>query len=109
MQKELQSIFETRTSEEWIAFGGQVNTPIAPVNTPRTLLDDPQFQDRFPWLPASELGADMLPTPLKFLGEDWPDPVRAPTVGQHTEDVLRQALGYDAAKVEALRAAGAFG
>jgi crotonobetainyl-CoA:carnitine CoA-transferase CaiB-like acyl-CoA transferase len=109
LQKELQSIFETRTSDEWIAFGGQVNTPIAPVNTPKTLLDDPQFQDRFPWLPASELGADMLPTPLKFIGEELPDPVRAPTVGQHTKDVLRETLGYDPAKVDALRAAGAFG
>jgi crotonobetainyl-CoA:carnitine CoA-transferase CaiB-like acyl-CoA transferase len=51
----------------------------------------------------------MLPTPLKFLGEELPDPARAPTVGQHTEDVLRETLGYDPGKVDALRAAGAFG
>ena len=37
---------------EWIAFGDERNTPIAPVNTPKTLADDPQFQDRLPWIAA---------------------------------------------------------
>ena len=31
-------------------FGNEHNTPIAPVNTPKTIIDDPQFQDRFPWI-----------------------------------------------------------
>ncbi len=32
--------------------GERVNTPIVNVNTPKTIADDPQFQDRMPWLPA---------------------------------------------------------
>jgi crotonobetainyl-CoA:carnitine CoA-transferase CaiB-like acyl-CoA transferase len=35
-----------------------------------------------------------------------PTPTKAPNVGQHTEQVLRETLGYDAAKVAALREAG---
>jgi crotonobetainyl-CoA:carnitine CoA-transferase CaiB-like acyl-CoA transferase len=35
-------------------------------------------------------------------------PRRAPSVGQHTEEVLRQA-GYSAADVEQLRALGVLG
>jgi len=109
LQRELTAIFETKTSAEWIAFGSEKNTPIAPVNTPKTIADDPQFQARFPWLPAKEHGADMLPFPVKLPDEELPPPSKAPTVGQHTEDVMREVLGYDAAKIERLRAAGAFG
>jgi crotonobetainyl-CoA:carnitine CoA-transferase CaiB-like acyl-CoA transferase len=46
LRGELQRIFETRTSAEWIELGDKVNTPIAPVNTPKTLASDPQFIDR---------------------------------------------------------------
>jgi crotonobetainyl-CoA:carnitine CoA-transferase CaiB-like acyl-CoA transferase len=109
LRAELQGIFETRTSEEWLAFGDQVNTPIGPVNTPQSLLDDPQFQARFDWLPASEVGADQLPSPLKYMEEELPRPAKAPEVGQHNEQVLRDLLGYDDAKLKALREAGALG
>ncbi len=88
LQRELRDIFRTKTSAEWLEFGGRVNTPIAPVNTPQTLLEDPQFPDRFPLLPAEDLGSDQLFTPLHFVDEELPKPARAPTVGQHTDDVL---------------------
>ena len=39
------------------------NTPIAPVNTPKTIADDPQFQDRLPWMPAARARRRQLPTP----------------------------------------------
>ena len=32
----------------------------------------------------------MLPTPIKFVDEKLPMPTKAPTVGQHTEQVLRE-------------------
>ena len=86
-----------------------VNFPIAPVNTPKTIKDDPQFKDRFPLYGHEEHGADMLPFPVRFPGESLPEPSRAPTVGQHTDDVIRSVLGYDADRVAALRDSGAFG
>jgi len=109
LQGELREIFRTKTATEWLEFGGRVNTPIGPVNTPKTLLDDPQFADRFDLLPAAQVGADQLFTPLHFVDEDLPHPAKAPTVGQHTEDVLRSVLGYDDNRIQAARAAGAFG
>jgi crotonobetainyl-CoA:carnitine CoA-transferase CaiB-like acyl-CoA transferase len=105
----LRDIFATRTSAEWLEFGREHNTPIAPSNTPKTLLADPQFQDRLPLIPAARLGADMLPTPLKFIGEELPVPTKAPTVGEHTEIVLRDALGWTDAQIAEARANGAFG
>jgi crotonobetainyl-CoA:carnitine CoA-transferase CaiB-like acyl-CoA transferase len=105
----LRDIFATRTTAEWVAFGLEHNTPIAPANTPKTLADDPQFRERLPWLPASRLGADMLPTPIKFAGEELPVPTRAPDVGVHTSEVLRSVLGWDDARIAAAREQGAFG
>jgi crotonobetainyl-CoA:carnitine CoA-transferase CaiB-like acyl-CoA transferase len=109
LQAVLRDIFAARTTAEWIAFGDEHNTPIAPVNTPRTLADDPQFQDRLPFLSRDELGAEQLPSPIKLLGEELPVPAKAPTVGQHTDEILRDVLGYDDARVAALRKAGALG
>ena len=109
LRKELREIFASRTATEWVDLGLEVNVPIVAVNTPQTLADDPQFQDRFPWIPASRLGADQTPTPIKYLDVDLPVPTKAPTVGQHTDTVLAEVCGYDDAKLAALRQAGALG
>jgi len=109
LRRELQAIFASRTSAEWVDLGARVNTPIVTVNTPRTLADDPQFQDRMPWIPQERLGADQLPTPIRFLDRDLPVPEMAPTVGQHTDHVLRDVLGYSDERIAHLRAAGALG
>jgi crotonobetainyl-CoA:carnitine CoA-transferase CaiB-like acyl-CoA transferase len=109
LQRELRDIFKSRTCAEWIRLGEEQNFPIAPVNTPKTIADDPQFQARFPWIPASRLGADQLPFPVKFESETLPEPTRAPEVGQHTDEVLRDVLGYEPERIAELRRAGTFG
>ena len=109
LHHELKTIFKSRTTQEWLDFGGEFNTPIAPVNTPQTLINDPQFKDRLPWIPKEQLGADMLPFPVKVVGGELAWPTRAPTLGQHTDEILRTRLGYDDARIAALRDAGALG
>jgi crotonobetainyl-CoA:carnitine CoA-transferase CaiB-like acyl-CoA transferase len=109
LQRELTEIFRTKTSAEWLAFGGEHNTPIAPVNTPKTIGDDPQFIDRLGWLSRERLGTEQLPAPLKIVGDEIAPPVKAPTVGEHTDGVLRDVLGYDDAQVDRLRESGALG
>jgi crotonobetainyl-CoA:carnitine CoA-transferase CaiB-like acyl-CoA transferase len=109
LQAELRDIFKTKTTDEWIAFSNEVNTPIAPVNTPKTIAADPQFRARLPWISRDRLGADELPIPIKVLDDEQPVPEHAPTVGQHTDDVLARVLGYDDARLASLREAGALG
>ncbi|WP_208027418.1 CaiB/BaiF CoA transferase family protein [Rhabdothermincola sediminis] len=109
LQAELREIFKSRTSAEWIAFADEHNTTIAPVNTPQTIAQDPQFQDRLGWIPREVLGAEELPFPVKLVGEELPVPTRAPELGEHSDQVLRELLGYDDDRIAALRAAGAFG
>ena len=103
MQGILAEVFKTKSTLEWTYFGDEHNVPIAPVHTPGTLADDPQFQDRLGFLPASEHGADMLPSPIKIVGQELPPPRKAPTVGQHTDEVLREVLGKSDGDIAALR------
>lgn len=109
LQAILRDIFKTRTTEQWLAFGVEANTPIAPVNTAQNIVDDPQFQARFKVIPHETHGADMLGFPVQFVGEELPEPSRAPTVGEHREAVLREVLGYDTATIDALGQEKAFG
>ncbi len=109
LRAELRDIFRTRTAHEWIEFGVTANVPIAPVNSPKTIAEDPQFQERFHWIPRDRLGAEQLPTPLKFVGEDLPLPDRAPDVGQHTVDVLKDVLGWDDDRIAESRRRGGLG
>jgi crotonobetainyl-CoA:carnitine CoA-transferase CaiB-like acyl-CoA transferase len=109
LRRQLQAVFETRTTQEWVSFGVEVNTPIAPVNDGSSILADPQFQVRFPWLPAEEHGADLMPLPIHVVGDELPRPAMAPTLGQHTDEILRDVLAYSPERTAELRRLGAVG
>ena len=47
--------------------------------------------------------------PIRYGRTPIADPVAAPTVGQHTHEVLREALGYGDERLASLAQAGAFG
>ena len=53
-------------------------------------------------LPLRDLNREMVDAEL-------PQHSRAPKVGEHTDEVLSNVLGYDTDRIEALRAAGALG
>ncbi len=109
MQRELRDIFRTKTSAEWLEFGDRVNTPIAPVNNAKNVVDDPQFQDRLPLFTVDEVGCEQLPLPVKFFDEELPVPTHAPTVGQQTVEVLSEVLGLGEDRLAALRDLGILG
>lgn len=109
LQAELREIFKTKTCQEWINLGNEKNFPMAPVNTPENIVDDPQFKERFTIYPHEEHGADMLSFPVQYVGEELPAPTKAPEVGQHSGEVLGRVLGYDEKKVSELKGKGVFG
>jgi crotonobetainyl-CoA:carnitine CoA-transferase CaiB-like acyl-CoA transferase len=110
LRHELAAIFRERSTAEWIRFGLAHDVPIGPVNTPATIAGDPQFAARMPWQPAARLVADQLPFPVRAAGAEPPSaPRRAPDAGEHTEQILREVLGYDQQQIAALRESGALG
>jgi crotonobetainyl-CoA:carnitine CoA-transferase CaiB-like acyl-CoA transferase len=109
LRAELRDVFRTRSSAEWLELSGQANFPLAPVNDSASVARDPQFEARLGWIPASRLGADEMPIPIKLVDGELAWPEKAPELGQHTDAVMADVLGYDPARIAALREAGAFG
>jgi crotonobetainyl-CoA:carnitine CoA-transferase CaiB-like acyl-CoA transferase len=110
LRHELSSIFRLRTTADWITLGLEHDVPIGPVNGPASIGADPQFADRMPWQPAARLVADQLPFPVRVVGEAPPAAARrAPDLGEHGREILREVLGYDDERVSQLAADCAFG
>lgn len=109
LQRELQTIFKTKTCAEWLEFSNEFNTTIAPVNTPANIGDDPQFQARMGFYPSEAVGCEQLPLPVYVDGSLPPAPTMAPTVGEHNDNVMTDVLGLSADDIQALKDAGAFG
>ncbi|MBM3221377.1 MAG: CoA transferase [Candidatus Rokubacteria bacterium] len=102
--------FRERTTAGWLThLRGRV--PCAPVNTIEEALEDEQVQAREMIIEVKhpELGTlREVASPVKTPGAIT-TPAPAPKLGQHTDDVLRELLGYDERRIARLREAGAFG
>ena len=109
LQHELKAIFKGKNSSEWIQFSEDENTPIAPVYNAKTAPNDPQFKHRLPFYSIEDLGAEQLPLPVKIIGEETATPSKAPILGENTEEVLADLLGYDTKRIKNLRDDGVFG
>ena len=87
-----------------------VGVPAGPINDVAEVLADPHVRARgmvseFTHPTVGAFGA--LPLPFKFDGFADPQVMRPPLLGEHTEQVLRERLGYSAADIAALRRDGA--
>ena len=82
------------------------DVPVGPVNDVSEILSDPHVRARrlvgsFDYPGVGEFRA--LALPYKFLGFDDPGIGAPPTLGQHTEAVLSEMLGYSAERIAELR------
>ena len=106
----LSARFRTRATAEWLTrLRGRV--PCAPVNTMAEALEDEQVRARDMIIEVQHPERGILrevASPVKTEGA-VAAPAAAPRLGEHTEAVLRDLLGYDARRIATLRAAGAFG
>ncbi len=108
----LQEVFLTRTYEEWETILVKAGIPVGTVNTLAGLPGHPQVKARGSLVTMDHpyAGKVTMAGPSVRLSKT-PGTVRTPSpnLGEHTEEVLREILGLDAAKLTELRAAGAFG
>ena len=105
---ELDAVFATRSRDEWAtAFDAEPDVFWAPVNTVDDLLGDEQFHasGAVVHVPDEQGSSPMLASPADFGGEPVQPRWRAPLLGEHTEEVLRE-LGRDDAEIRRLRADG---
>ncbi|MCH9020181.1 MAG: CoA transferase [Proteobacteria bacterium] len=101
----LDEALASKTTREWLdVFAGEV--PAAPINDIGQALDNPFVTEegRLQTLRHPSAGDyRMVAPPVRCPGDDAPARP-APALGAHTDEVLR-GLGYDAARIAALRAA----
>jgi crotonobetainyl-CoA:carnitine CoA-transferase CaiB-like acyl-CoA transferase len=102
--------FAERTTEEWLRrLRGRV--PCAPVNTLAQALADEQVRARDMILEVEHPRFGRLREVASPVRTDGvvASPAPAPRLGEHTDEILAALLGYDPARIAALRAAGALG
>ena len=107
----LQAVFAGDTSAAWIAALTAAGVPRGPINDVAAALADPQTSDRRPVIETEHTAfghARWIASPVR-VGDERVAHRSAPKLGEHTDVILREVLGYDAEHISAARAAGAFG
>jgi crotonobetainyl-CoA:carnitine CoA-transferase CaiB-like acyl-CoA transferase len=101
----LEKRFAEKPRAEWLDILAAHDIPAAPVQTVLEFMDDPavNHHDMVHEYDHPEVGRlRLMGQPLVFDDTPTRDPGPPPTLGQHTDQVLREA-GYDAATIAALR------
>jgi formyl-CoA transferase len=98
------------TKRELMAILNPLDVPCGPVMSTEDLTHDEHVRGREMWVELDHPQRGKwwnVGMPIKLSAS--PAVIRrSPTLGEHTEEVLKQVLGYDDAKVGALKQAGAF-
>ncbi len=105
----VEAAFRERTTAEWLARLQAEGVPAAPIQTLDRVLVDPQVRQRRMVVEMRHPRLGPIPTlgtPIKVDGEMDLPVIPPPALGQHTEAVLRELLGYPAEQVAALREEG---
>ena len=106
----LEECFATKSTREWLGLlRGHV--PCAPVNSVREALEDAQVLAREMIIEIDHpvFGRmRQVASPIKTEGAITA-PAPAPRLGEHTDTLLQDVLGYGAATIERLRATGVIG
>lgn len=101
------AIFQTRTAEEWIARLEAAGIAVSRINTLEHVFGHRQTQANAMAVPATRDGTPMPLVGLPFKLDVEPSAHAPPRLGEHTDAVLHDWLGCDAAEIARLRAAGA--
>jgi len=105
----LREHFIAQPRAHWLRLLGAAGVPCAPVANVAEVARNPQLLERDMILPADHptYNGLLVPgSPLRSAGRQSPLPTRAPALGQHSESVLKNLLGYDQTRMAQLRARG---
>lgn len=105
----LESMTKQKTKSEWIALLEQANVPCGPINNFQEVFENEQVKARGIQIevPHPTTGTmKLVSSPMRL--SETPVEVRMPppTLGQHTDDILRERLNLDAQAIKALHNKG---
>src|SRR5437899_8570935 len=106
----LNKFAEKYTKRELMAILNPLDEPCGPIMSTQDLATDEHVRGRDMWVELDHPQRGKwfnVGMPIKL--SDSPAKIeRSPLLGEHTEEVLREVLSYDAAKINHLKSAGAF-
>ena len=111
MKEVVESWTRTLTVDEVADRLNKVGVPSTPINTIDRVVADEQiakYRNMFPVMKGHPIAGDVTLTnnALKFTNNQADPKVPAPTLGQHNDKVFGEFLGFDAAKIDELKAQG---
>ena len=109
---EAEALFMSKSTVEWLSLLDAGGVPAGSLRFTEELLEDPQVLENgyitnmdHPLMGPIRMSGPMIQMSDTPLAPQGP----SPTLGQHTDEVLREELGYDDARIATLREAGALG
>jgi crotonobetainyl-CoA:carnitine CoA-transferase CaiB-like acyl-CoA transferase len=105
----LDQVFGSQPMAHWYEVFNGVHVTFGAVRDPQEVIKDPQLQANEIVIPLEGAGDKLTSTinsPIQVHGVSKLPARRAPALGEHNEEVLRQ-LGFNATEIDGLRASGA--
>jgi formyl-CoA transferase len=105
----LDEIFAAQPMAHWLEVFSRVHVTVGAIHGPQEVINDPQLAANEIVVPLEGAGGRLTSTissPIQVHGVAKAPARRAPDLGEHTEDILRE-LGFDATAIDGLRASGA--
>ncbi len=107
---EVARLVAQRLSAEWIAMLEREGVPCSPINRLDQVFDDPQVKARDMVVrmshPEAPAPIALLANPIKYSATPVEYELPPPTLGQHTDAILREMLGLNDDEIAALRKSG---
>ena len=102
----LAAIFRKRTTRDWVSALEAAGVANGPINNIEQVFAEPQVIARGMRIDLPHPTAGTVPlvaSPMRFSATPLEHTMAPPTLGQHTEEILREVLGMDTAAIARLR------
>jgi len=105
----LEAMTRKKTKAEWISLLEKVNVPCGPINNFKEVFENEQVLARGIQIQAPHPTAGtmkLVASPMRLSVTPTELRMAPPTLGQHTEEILREKLGLNAQEIELLKQNG---
>ena len=105
----LDAVFEKRPTRAWVQLLDEAGVANGPINNIAQVFEEPQVQARGLKLELPHPTAGTVPliaSPMRFSDTPIRHEVPPPTLGQHTDEILRDVLGKSEAEIVILKEQG---